>query len=128
MDDEALAAELDERQRVEPRERVLRTLSGSSAPSSESVTRRSTEVGVEHLARLRVEPVEVQRRELLHHGRQDRVLGRVRALAHGRRGELERERVAAHEAVDPFDLVLVEAGGAQHLGRVGRRQRPERAS
>ena len=32
----------------------------------------------------------------------------------------------AHEAVDPLGLRLVEPGPAQHLGRVRRRQRPER--
>ena len=126
MDDEALPAELDERQRVQPRERVLRALFWKQRAEQRERHAAKDRGGVEHLARLRVEPVEVQRREFLHHGRQDRVLGRVGALAHGGGGELERERVAAHEAVDPFDLVGVEPGRAKHLGRIGRRQRPQR--
>ena len=100
--------------------------SGSSAPSSESVTRRRTRGRVERRARRRVEPVEVERGELLRDGRQDRVLGRVRALADRRRRELQRQRVAAHEAVDPLGLRLVEPGAAQHLGGVGGRERAER--
>ena len=99
---------------------------GSSAPSSESVTRRSTEVASSASRVARVEPVEVERGELLHDGRQDRVLGRVRALADRRGRELQRQRVAAHEAVDPLGLRLVEPGAAQHLGGVGGRQRAER--
>ena len=82
--------------------------------------------GVERLARLGVEPVQPQGGELLHDGREHGVLGRVRPLAHRRGRELQRQRMAADEAVDPLGLRLVEPGAEQHLGGVGGRQRPER--
>ena len=90
------------------------------------MTRRRTEVASSAVARRRVEAVEVERRELLDDRRQHRVLGRVRALADRRRRQLQRQRVAADEAVDPFGLRLVEPGAAEHLGGGGRRERAER--
>ena len=95
--------------------------SRNSAASSESVTRRSTQVAVE---RRRASAGRGRRGRAAasscDHGRQDRVLGRVGALAHGRRRELQRQRVAVDEAVDPRGLLVVEARAAQHLGGVAR--------
>ena len=123
VDDEALAPELDEGQRREPGEGVLRRGWGSTAPSSESVMRRRTEVASRASAS-RVEAVEVERGELLHDRRQDGVRGRVGALVHRRGCELQRQRVAVDEAVDPCGLLLVEARAAQHLGGVAGRSGP----
>jgi hypothetical protein len=126
MDDEALAPELDEGQRREPRERRLRRLVRQQRREQRERDAAQDGRRVERLARRRVEPVEVERRQLLHDRRQDRVLRRVRPLVERRRRELERQRMAAHEAVDPLGLRLVQPGPAEHLGRVGRLQRAER--
>ena len=124
MDDEPLAAELDERQRAQPLEGIRRR----RQHAAEQGQRHSAQDagGVERCARLGVEPVEVQRGKLLHDGRKHRVLGRVRPLAESRGGELQGQRVTANEAVDPLGLCLVEPRAEQHLGGVGRRQRAER--
>ena len=104
VDDEALAAQLDEGQRPQPLERRGRRLARQNAGEQRQRHAAQHAGRVERLARAGVEPVEVERGELLHDRRQHRVLGRVRPLADGRRRELERERVAADEAVDPRGL------------------------
>ena len=126
MDDQALAAELDERQRGQARERRLRRLAGHQRLQQRERDAPQHRRGVERLAGRRVEPVEVQPGELLHDRRQDRVLRRVRARLQRGGGELERQRMPAGEAVDPGRLLLVEPRAAQHLVRVRRRERAER--
>jgi hypothetical protein len=126
VDDQALAPQLDEGKRREPLERRLRGLPGEQRAEQRERDAAQDAGGVERLPRGRLEPVEVERRELLHDRREHRVGGCVGALPDGRGGQLERQRVAAHEAVDPLGLSLVEARPPQHLGGVGGRQRPER--
>ena len=125
MDDQALAPQFDEWQRLQPCECVPRVIREQRRQQRERDTAQDRR-RVQDRARRRVEPVEVERREFLHDGRQDRVLRGVRALAQRRRRQLQRERMPAHEAVDPLGLGLVEPGPAEHFGRVGERQRPER--
>ena len=126
VDHQALAPELDERQRRQARERHRRRVAGHERTQQRERHAAQHARRVERLASSAVEPVEVERRELLDDGRQDRVLGRVRPRADGRGGQLQRQRVPAREAVDPRRLFLVEPGAAQHLGRVCRRERAER--
>ena len=83
--------------------------------------------GVQRLPGHRIEPVEVQLREL----RDDRLDGdgldvHVRAVLEGGRREPQRERVAPGEAVDPLGVGGVDARLAQERLGVGARQ-PARA-
>ena len=126
MDHEPLAPELDERQRAQALEGRLRRLAREQRAEQRERDPAQDRGGVERLAGRAVEAVEPQLGELLGDGRQHRVLGRIGPLAHRRGRELQRQRMAAHEAVDPLGLRLVEPGAAQHLGRVGGRERAER--
>ena len=126
VDHEPLAPELGERQRRQALERGLGRLARHDRAEQRERDAPQHRGGVQRLARGGVEPVEVERRELLHDGRQDRVLAGVRAGAHGRGRELQRQRVPAREAVDPGRLRLVEAGAPQDLAGVGGRERAER--
>ena len=114
VDDQALAAEVDERQRAQPRERVDRVVD-QRAEQRERHTAQDAG-GVERLPCRVVEPVEVERGELLGDGRE---------LGRGRR-EQQRERVAAREAVRFLRLRVVEPLAVEQLGGVGGGERAER--
>ena len=126
VDDEPLAAELDEGQRREAGEGVLRRYIGQQRRQQREGDAAQDAGRVQRFARRGVEAVEVERGELLHDGRQHGVRGCVRALAHGRRRELQRERVAVDEAVDPRRLRARRGPrGAAPRRRRARRQRAD---
>ena len=124
VDDEAFPPELDERQRAQPREGLLRRLVGQQRGEQRERHAAQHRGGVQRAARRGLQPVEVQRGELLQHGGRHGAGGRAGPLADRRRAELQRQRMAAREAVDPRGLGVVEARPVQDLpGGVGL-QRP----
>jgi hypothetical protein len=104
--------------------RLLRGLIGEQRDEERERDAAPDRRRIEGFPRGRIDPIEVERRKLLHDRRQDGVLGIVEPLADGRARELERQRVAAHEAVDPRGLCLVAPRPAEHLRRVRPRKRP----
>ena len=127
VEEQAVVAELDERQAQQAVERVLRR--GVGQHRRQERHRRPPNHGrrVQRLPGHRIEPVEVQLREL----RDDRLDGdgldvHVRSVVEGGRREPQRERVAPREAVDPFGVGGVDARLAQERLGVGARQPPER--
>ena len=102
MDEQALGAELDERQRAQAGEQVGGVLVGEHRLQQRQRGAAHDGRGVECAPGDRLEPVDVQAGELLDHRPDDGVLGRERR-AFGERsgGELQRQRVAVREGRDP---------------------------
>ena len=120
--DEPVAAELDERQRPQPGERVAGRLAGQLGAEQRQGRPAGDGRRLEDAPRVRIQRVEVRPRDLLDDRPGRGLLERdARAVADRGAGEDEAERMPAHDAVHPARVLTGEAGGAQdRLRAVGR--------
>jgi hypothetical protein len=117
VDNEAVGAEMHERQTPQAVERLPRRVAGQHGLEQRERRAAGHGGGREGAARRGVEPVEVEAAEMLDDGVDGAVRdGHRRALRAAGRGEPEGERVPAGDAVDPG----VGARAAQDLLGVGR--------
>ncbi len=127
VDEQPVVPELDERQRPQSLERVLRGTLGQHRVEQRERDAANDRRGIQRFAQWRVEHLEVELGQLIEHGLQCDVLELCFwPRAHCGRRELERQRVPARQPVDPLRVGGLEARSRQELLGLALGEIPER--